>query len=156
MPDSYHTIGTDQWQILLPGDWAYKPPEGDRDRPAPFYFESADGTKAAYLSVFDRTDPDIPALTALATWRDHEITNLHAMADHQWEILEEWAHEEDGTAISGSDCLARAHGYRILCLRMTRHSWLVRASLHDYECTDYATSQQYFQPIVDSFAPVIA
>jgi hypothetical protein len=150
----HHIIGTDQWQILLPGDWAHTPRE--TGGPASFYFESEDGTKGAYLSIFDRTSPDIPALTALAEWRDHEIANLHAMPDHQWEILEEWAHDEDGTAIAGTDCLARAQSYRILCLRMTRYPWLVRASLHDYACTDYEASKRYFQPIMDSFAPVIA
>ena len=150
----HHTIGTDQWQILLPGDWAHKPQE--TEGPAPFYFESGDGTKGAYLSMFDRTDPDASSLAVLAEWREIEVSGLHAMADHHWEILEEWAHDEDGTAIAGTDCLERARSYRILCLRMTRYPWLVRASLHDYACTDYEASKHYFQPIMDSFAPVIA
>ncbi len=150
----YNTIGTEFWQILLPTDWVHKPSLSGG--PAPFYFESADGTKGAYLSVFDRTDPHATPLAVLAAWRDHEITQLHAMADHHWEILEEWQHEEDGTAIAGSDCLEHSRCYRILCLRMTRYPWLVRASLHDYECTDYGASRQYFQPIMDSFSPVIA
>lgn len=152
MPD-YNIISTDQWQILLPSDWAQKP---QTDGPGSFYFEADDGSKGGYISVFTRTDADSPALADLAAWRDKEIRNLHAMIDHDWEILEEWQHDEGGTAISASDCLERTKNYRIVCLRMTQFPWLVRVSLHDYACTDYETSKQAFLPLIDSFAPVYA
>jgi len=149
MPD-YNTISTEQWQILLPDDWMQKPQGGG---PGSFYFEASDGTKGAYISVFTRTDPESPALTDLATWRDTEIRNLHAMTGHHWEIIEEWQHDEGGTAISASDCLERSTKYRIVCLRMTQFPWLVRVSLHDYDCNDYELSKQAFLPLIDSFAP---
>ncbi len=152
MPD-YNTISTDQWEILLPSDWTQKPQT--TDGPASFYFEASDETQGAYISVFTRQDPNSPALTDLAAWRDTEIRNLHAMTGSHWEILEEWRHDEGGTAISASDCLDRSANYRIVCLRMTQFPWLVRVSLHDYNCTDYETSKQVFLPLIDSFAPVI-
>lgn len=152
MPD-YNIISTDHWQIMLPSDWEQKP---HTDGPGSFYFEATDGSMGAYISVFTRADPDSPALADLAVWRDKEIRNLHAMIDHHWEILEEWQHDESGTAISGSDCLDRNRSYRIVCLRMTQFPWLVRVSLHDYQCTDYETSKQVFLPLIDSFAPVYA
>lgn len=152
MPD-YNTISTEHWQILLPCDWVQKPQtDGSRS----FYFEASDGTKGAYISVFTRTNPCSSALADLATWRDTEIRNLHAMTDHHWEIIEEWQHDESETAISASDCLERSTHYRIVCLRMTQFPWLVRVSLHDYNCTDYETSKQAFLPLIDSFAPVFA
>lgn len=151
MPD-YNTISTNQWQIMLPSDWAQKPQSADG--PASFYFEAADGSKGAYISVWNRTDPHSSALVDLAAWRDVEIRNLHSMIDHDWKILDEWQHDETGTAISGSDCLEESKCYRILCLRMTRFPWLVRVSLHDYACSDYESSKQAFQPIMDSLSPV--
>lgn len=149
----YNTISTDQWQISLPSDWAHLPQPGQN--PGQFYFESADASKGAHLSVFTREDPNSSSLGDLAAWRNMEIENLHAMPDSNWVILEEWQHDEAGTAISGSDCLDKVKNYRILCLRMTQFPWLVRASLHDYDCRDYEASRRLFQPIMDSFSPVI-
>lgn len=151
MPD-YNTISTDQWQISLPADWTH---QQNPENPGQYYFEAADGSQGAYLTVFTRSNPDSPALGELATWRDMEIQNLHAMADHHWEIVDEWQHDEAGVAFSGSDCLERSRGYRIVCLRMTQFPWLVRVSLHDYACNDYETSKQVFLPIIDSLAPVL-
>ena len=146
---AYNTVSTDNWQINLPEDWSQQ----RSDAPNKLYFEAKDGTKAAYITVFALTDSKSSGLAILAGWREKEINGLYGMPDYKWEIVEEWQHDETGVATSGSDCFASARCYRIVCLRMTRFPWLVRVSLHDYECRDYVLSKNYFQTIVESLSP---
>ena len=146
---TYNNISTGQWTIMLPDDWRQKPGESPTGRA--FYFEAADESKGAYISTWGRKDP-ATSVDELAAYREGEVGRLHDMPDHRWEILVQGEKEQDGIALSFADCLERGREYRIVCLGLTRFPWLVRVSLHDYACSDYAASQEWFQPIINSLA----
>ncbi|MEP6671007.1 MAG: hypothetical protein ABJF10_17740 [Chthoniobacter sp.] len=145
----YNTISTGTWQIKLPSDWQQKPSAATTK--ASFYFEAKDETKGAYLSVWNWGDPGSP-LAKLDEFRAGEIQRLHDMPNGDWEIVEDWSQEIDGIASAGTDCLDRRAAYRIVCLGLARSPWLVRVSLHDYACADYAASKTWFEPIIASLS----
>ena len=139
-------ISTETWRFCLPRDWV----ERESSTQGSVYFEASDGTKGAYLSTWRITDKGQTIQEELASFRRVELRALEQMEGCVWAVVAEWTADPPPVAISGVDCLAGARSYRIVCQLLGSPPWVVRASFHDYDCTDYEVSKRFFQPIIDS------
>jgi hypothetical protein len=142
----YNTISTEVWQIDLPGDWSERECSAEHT----VYFESADGTKGAYFSTWCFRDDPRSARQILESFRSAELRTLSEMEDSRWESVGEWSSDTSESTVLGEDFLDRRAHYRIACQLIARLPWLVRSTFHDYDCTDYDESKQFFHPIIES------
>jgi hypothetical protein len=67
-----------------------------------------------------------------------------------WKVIDEWTSEEPPVMTFCADCLDQERCYRIVCYLIGSPPWLVRASFHDYDCSDYEASKRFFEPIIQS------
>jgi len=142
----YDTISTETWRISLPRDWSEHKPSAEHTA----YFESADGTKGAYLSTWSFSDDPRSVREILESFRSVELRTLHEMKGSAWQSVDEWSSDTPQTSVLGADFLDRQAHYRIACHLISRRPWLVRSTFHDYDCTAYEISKRFFQPIIDS------
>ena len=142
----FDTISTETWRVLLPSDWAQRECSSEDS----IYFEAANGIKGAYFSTwrFDE-DPRSPIEILKAIWRV-EVDSFAKMKNRKWQSVDEWSSEDANACILGVDYFDRQHSYRIACKLLANLPWVVRTSFHDYDCSDYAASKEFFRPIIDS------
>ncbi len=141
----FDTISTETWRVRLPNDWSEN--NDSRNR---IYFESADGSKGAYVSTWRFDDDPRSAAEILESFRRVEVNSFSKMENHTWEAVDEWAASGADLTIMGVDYLDRGHSYRIVCYLLASLPWVVRWSFHDYDCSDYDASKEFFGPIIDS------
>lgn len=142
----FDTISTETWKIRLPNDWSERECSAEHT----VYFESADHTKGAYFSTWCFRDDPRSAREILESFRRAELRTLHQMKDSVWRSVDEWSSENPELSVLGADFLDKQAHYRIACHLITRLPWLVRSTFHDYDCTDYDSSKQFFEPIIES------
>jgi hypothetical protein len=142
----YDTISTETWTIHLPKDWN----ESKQPNSQGFYFESADGSKGAYLSTWCFHDDPRSAQELLEHFQEVEVRSLHEMEGYAWKEITKWCSETAELSVLGADFFDQKAHYRIVTHLLVRLPWLVRASFHDYLCTNHANSRKFFQPIIDS------
>jgi len=143
MPD-HIVISSETWKIRLPGDWE------ERKRSEQNYFESADGTKGIYISTWCFYDDPTPARELLESFRTVEVESFTKMKGRTWKSVDKWSSDTRKLSMLGEDFLDRKNRYRIVCQLIARLPWLVRATFHDYDCSDYDASKKFFQPIMNS------
>jgi hypothetical protein len=142
----YEMISTDTWKVRIPTDWS----EQSSSAEGVFYLESEDHTKGGYFSTLCFLDDSRSAREILVAIHHVELRSLHEMKDKHWEIICEWNNDRANESVLGMDVLDRTTSYRIVCQLICHPPWVVRMALHDYDCTDYQASKQYFQPLIDS------
>lgn len=144
---NFDTIYTETWSIALPTDWRG---QGETEEGA-LYFESADGTKAFYVSTWDLSDaaPQTSAQVA-ASFKQAGLNALQEMDGYVWTtIADEMVQGETSTVVL-LDSIAETKNYRIAGKVLTCLPIVVRAAFHDYACSDYEASMNYFAPIIAS------
>lgn len=97
----FDTISTETWRVCLPSDWS----ERDCSRPGSIYFESADGSKGAYVSTWRFDDDPRSAIEILESFRRVEVSSLAKMEDRTWQPVEEQATTEADLTILRIDYL---------------------------------------------------
>ncbi len=142
----FDTISTETWEIRLPSDCSERECSAEHT----VYFESEDHTKGAYFSTWCFRDDPRSAREILESFRRVELRTLHQMKDSTWRSVDEWSSESPELSVLGEDFLDQQAHYRIVCHLNSRLPWLVRSTFHDYGCTDYEGSKQFFQPIIES------
>ncbi|MDR2624883.1 MAG: hypothetical protein LBC37_00955 [Zoogloeaceae bacterium] len=144
------TIHTDTWILSLPEDWTENEPLGAMDAGV-LYFESLDGEKGMYISVWNLGEGSHPSAKDVAdSFKATEIETLHEMEGYSWQIMEERLAQHETSATTVIDCFAPEQNYRIAGKILAAPPIVVRASFHDYACSDYAASKAYFAPIIES------
>lgn len=78
------------------------------------------------------------------------MKSLNQMAGYSWQTIDEELLQHETSTISVVDSLAQEQSYRIVGKILCRPPVVVRASFHDYACSDYATSKAYLAPIIRS------
>jgi len=67
-----------------------------------------------------------------------------------WKIMTDETHQGVDFKTSLVDAYEKQKLYRIACKVMASLPWVVRTSLHDYNCEDWSKSRARFQIIIDS------
>lgn len=138
-------ISTETWRMELPDDWIRKPDPA----PGQIYLEAPDGVAGIYISthVHNRSNGESAEVVA----RDFNSVNsrmLNAMRNMDWQVLEVELGPTEFGASAILDFLDRTKEYRIACLVLVSLPWVVRASFHDYACSDLAESQKLYDQTV--------
>lgn len=141
------TIHTDFWLMKVPPDWSERP-TGDGKS---IYLESADGAKGAYLTAWTLSeDDDRPAEEIAAAFREADLRSLVNMAGYRWKIMAELSRGTGNACVSIADYLEAEKTHRAIGKILVAPPVVIRATFHDYACSDYDASLDYFAPIVDS------
>lgn len=143
---TFATLSTGTWRIRLPSDWAEKEQRSDGQ----IYLEATDGTKGVYLATWNLGSNPKSVNEELETFRRIELRSLHAMEGRSWRVIDEWKSDGPPFAVLGLDALDEPRSYRIICQLLCDLPLIVRASFHDYDCSDYDASRHFFRPIIDS------
>jgi len=142
----FDTISTETWRVHIPSDWS----ERECSTRGSIYFESADGSKGAYFSTWRFEDDPRSAIEILESFRRVEVRSFTEMEGRTWQPVDEWTTANPELTVLGVDYLDREHNYRIACKLLAGLPWVVRSSFHDYDCSDYDSSKQFFRPIIES------
>jgi hypothetical protein len=141
------TIRTDNWAISLPSDWV----EEEKTESGELYFKSSDGEKAMYIATWNLAKGDHQSPTDVAeSFKANDMRTLHNMEGYSWRTIEEKIVRSETSTITVIDNLAREQSYRIVTKILASPPIVVRATFHDYACSDYAASYAYYAPIIES------
>ena len=139
----------DSWTIALPEGW--KAPETLEN--GTVYLDSFDESKGIYVTTWMLAPEDLPSSPAAAaeSFKDQDVEALQQMEGYVWELVDKRVEAPDtGVAVVIADHLAEASEYRIATKVIARLPLVVRAAFHDYNCTDYAASREFFAPLIQS------
>jgi hypothetical protein len=144
---TYHTIHTDIWQMSLPSDWTQREVSSGKS----LYFEAADGTKGVYLTTWTLGEGDQrTAEDVSASFRQADLQSLMNMPGYAGQTISEVTRSTGLACVSITDCLVAEKNYRTVGKILVVSPLVVKASFHDYACSDYDASLNYFAPMIDS------
>jgi hypothetical protein len=72
------------------------------------------------------------------------------MQGYRWQVVGETSDSGENSCIAVTDCLAVENSYRTVGKIIAQPPLVVRASFHDYACSDYEASRNYFADLVSS------
>lgn len=140
-------ISTDTWTISLPSDWLEK---GSTEAGA-HYFESPDGEKGIYISTWNVGNQGVGSANEVAkSFKATDARLLLNMEGYSWRTIKEQTTHTATSATVVVDNLAEAKSYRIVGKILASPPIVVRASFHDYGCSNYSASQAFLAPIIES------
>ncbi len=142
-----YTIRTDIWQMSLPTDWEERKTTDGKS----LYFECKDGTKGLYIATWSLAGDDRRTAEEVAgSFKAADLRALDAMDGYAWEIVNQVNRANGQACVAITDCLAVEKCYRAVGKILAAPPLVVKASFHDYACTDYRMSCDYFAPLIDS------
>jgi hypothetical protein len=142
-----YTIHTDIWQMSLPADWEERKTTDGKS----VYFESRDGTKGLYVATWSLAGDDRRTAEEVAgSFKAADLRALDAMDGYAWQIVNQVNRANGPACVAITDCLATEKCYRSVGKILAAPPLVVKASFHDYACTDYQLSVDYFAPVIDS------
>jgi hypothetical protein len=145
MTDGLNIISTDFWRVLLPADWKQE----EQAAKTQIYFRAKDETKGAYFLAWRIEEGTAQSVVEKRSRADFE--GLRRMENGEWRILEQWKNDDLLRFTVRIDCLNEQARYRIVSQTMASGPWAIRATFHDYDCTDYLESKEWFDPLIRSF-----
>ena len=116
-------VTTDAWTISLPDDWVQKQDTTNGTS----YFESSDGSKAMYVTVWQIPGTSTAAQLA-ASIASISGKALQTMDGYSWRLVEQRTGDTLDVAIALVDHLADAKLYRIISTVMARPALADRAT----------------------------
>ncbi|RZI43771.1 hypothetical protein EGT07_08365 [Herbaspirillum sp. HC18] len=144
---NFYTIRTDIWQMSLPSDWEERKTTDGKS----LYFECSDGTKGLYIATWSLADNDRRTAEEVAgSFKAADLRALDAMDGYAWRIVDQVNRGNAAACVAITDCFAQEKSYRTLGKILAAPPLVVKASFHDYACTEYKVSHDYFVPMVDS------
>ena len=142
-----NTIRTDIWVMNLPDDWEERKTADGKS----LYFECKDGTKGMYIATWNLAADDRRTAEEVAgSFKAADLRALDAMAGYAWQIVNQVNRANGPACVAVTDCLAAEKSYRCVGKILAAPPIVVKASFHDYACTNYQQSCDYFVPIIDS------
>jgi hypothetical protein len=147
MESNYNVVRTDTWIMALPSDWEQKQTADSSS----VYFEAADGTKGLYISTWSLGTEDKRAPEDVArSFKANDLKSLYNMQGYRWQVVEETSDRGENSCVAVTDCFAKENSYRTVGKIIAMPPLVVRASFHDYACSDYEVSRGYFADLVSS------
>ena len=144
---STDTIHTDAWIISMPHDWIEK---GQTEEGA-LYFEASDGSKGIYITTWHLAETDTRTSEQIAeSFKAIDLRSLQDMDGYSWRTVAEVAEHLPNSIAVITDSLAEAKCYRLVGKILARPPVVVRATFHDYDCSQYRESLAWFSPIIQS------
>jgi hypothetical protein len=146
--DSSQLIKGRTWQLSLPEDWNTKP----KKRNGASYFESEDGTKGLYISVWElpRSEHKNNAKKTFRNFWETEIESFGVMEHCSWK-LSKVTKSTSGPALSASvSAYDSKLKYQITAKVLVFLPYVLRTSFHDYACSKAAASRKFSDPIINS------
>ena len=148
-----YTIRTDIWQMNLPDDWEERKTADGKS----LYFESKDGTKGMYIATWSLASDDRRTAEEVAgSFKAADLRALDAMDGYAWQIVNQVNRAYGPACVAITDCLASEKRYRAVGKILSAPPIVVKASFHDYACTDYQASRDYFVAVIDSLRFFVA
>jgi len=133
-PNHTQTVGTDQWEVVLPGDWMRPEPRSDEQ----VYFESPNRSEGVYFIAVQTKNQ--PLRAAFQDMRVIEFRNLPPSEEGTWEVLSSTEEVRGAEVDAVTEYYNRTDNYRIVSRLLGREDFYVRLTYHDYYCTDPAVS----------------
>ncbi len=142
-------LNADIWSISIPKDWQ----ECTSEKNGQIYFKSSDGTKGIYVLVLNLHIDDkhyINEITEEQRSISRHSLNEMSNSGYRWSLLAD-EHRVQGLVYELLfDNYDPARRYRIIDKVLISLPFLMRVAFHDYECSNIATSDKYFRPIMES------
>ncbi len=141
------TIRTDTWRISIPHDWIEN---GQSDEGA-LYFEASDGRKGIYITTWHVAETDARTSEQIAdSFKPIDLRSLLDLERYSWRTVAEYAEHPIRSIAVTTDFFAEAKCYRLVGRILARSPVVVRATFHDYDCSQYSESLAWFSPIIQS------
>ncbi|QOW25459.1 hypothetical protein [Lysobacter sp. H23M47] len=136
---------TDHWTVAFPGDWIDKS-EGSEA----LYFESPHGDKGLYISLWLMSDQELRGSRELVeTFQTTEIASFLPKSEN-WELLNRSISDSESPVIGFWEGINHERSYRVSGKQLAAAKFVLRATFHDYDCSDRVASAESFAPIIDS------
>lgn len=143
----YRNLRTPHWTLTLPADWT----QGKSDDTGSLYFESADGSKGVFITTWQLGPQDRRnAEQAAVAFQNADIRSFEAMDGYQWQVLGKDVQTAGSGCIAIAELWAAARHYRAVGKVLAAPPIVVRATFHDYACTNPQSSQGYLDPVIAS------
>ena len=140
----FDRLTTDSWTIAFPCDWE------DQSDGETTYFESPDGSKGFYVSLWNMGEAEERTASQLIdVFIATELDGLLGGSD-QRELLSKGIKQIGNLVVCNWDTLAQANCYRVAGKILARGKQVLRATFHDYDCEDYVASLEHFSHIIGS------
>ncbi len=137
-------ITTDSWTVAFPGDWE------DRSKDDSMYFESPDGAKGFYITLWLMGPDELRSPSELVnSFLAVELDTLLDGSDDR-ELLGKSIEFIADSVICVWDTISLNNLYRVAGKIHARGKYVLRATFHDYDCETYEDSEIFFAPIIDS------
>lgn len=145
---TYSTLSTETWSLRLPDDWQEK--ESSRD--GQLYFESPDGARGLYIATWSFAPEKHGNSNSVAVEHVHAIEkrSFDEMEGYTWRVMSDEKFSDGGVEIAIMDYYAQENSYRIACKIIASLPWIVRSTLHDYDCQDWAASREEYREVLFS------
>ncbi|HRO27348.1 MAG TPA: hypothetical protein PK743_10150 [Luteimonas sp.] len=141
---NFDRITTDNWTVAFPSDWVDQAQEDGT-----LYFESPEGDKGFYIALWNMSESENRSPIELV--RAFQKTELSSFfpEDEDWEVLQQTVLDQH-PALGYWEGFSNERNYRISGKQLAARNLVLRATFHDYDCTNTQASAEYFAPIVDS------
>ncbi|RZI59257.1 MAG: hypothetical protein EOP14_04360 [Pseudomonas sp.] len=136
---------TDHWTVAFPSDWTDKS-EGSET----LYFESPHGDKGFYISLWLMSDHESRDSRELVeAFQATEIASFLPKSEN-WELLDRNISDSESSVIGSWEGINQERSYRVSGTQLAAGKFVLRATFHDYDCSDRVASAKSFAPIIDS------
>ena len=140
----FDRITTETWTVAFPSDWTDKAQEDGT-----LYFESPEGDKGFYVALWNISEAETRTpIELVESFQKTELSSFFP-EDEDWQILQKRVLDQN-PALGYWEGFSEERNYRISGKQLAAGHLVLRATFHDYDCTNAQVSAELFAPIVDS------
>lgn len=145
-------VSTPFWEVELPGDWRQVPFEPQEM----VYFEAANGAAGVYVSVWRPGEASVAAAVRQAVVGDaRRLLDLDLdVGVGEWTVTQRDLEEQAGRVEAWSEYHNAVASYFVTTRYLGHEGVFVRATYHDYACTDEAYSRAASTRVLQSLVLV--
>lgn len=133
------------WQFDMPKGWLQKDNESCAS-----YFEAPGGEKGLYVKCIEVLHPMASPHAVAEYVQDVHFKGFTESSGSNWAVMGCTAKEHEDLVRSILDLYDARASYRVLSLVACGRQQAIQITVHDYWCTDYATTRNAFWPLVAS------
>lgn len=135
----------DNWIVAFPGDWVDKSEAGET-----LYFESPQGDKGLYISLWLMSDQEFRDPRELVeTFQATEIASFLPESE-DWELLNRSIGNSESPVTGYWEGINQVRSYRLSGKQLAAGKFVLRATFHNYSCSNRTASAESFAPIIAS------
>ena len=138
-------ITAKNWTIAFPGEWTVR-----SEDEGSLYFEAPSGDKGFYVSLWHMSDQELRGSRELVeTFQEAELSSFFP-EDEAWDLICRTAEGDESSAAGFWEGINAKRKYWICGKQLAAGKYLLRATFHDYDSDDQATSADFFSSIAGS------